>query len=73
MTAQRIYDTVADDFSRVNDLIVKRLEEYERRTAPVLDYYKKVDKSMTINAKGSREEVFERLSGSVENAFKNIR
>ncbi|MDX1816913.1 MAG: octaprenyl diphosphate synthase [Marinobacter sp.] len=25
MTAQRIYDTVADDFSRVNDLIVQRL------------------------------------------------
>jgi len=25
MTAQRIYDTVADDFSRVNDLIIKRL------------------------------------------------
>ena len=23
MTAQRIYDTVADDFSRVNDLIIK--------------------------------------------------
>ncbi len=25
MTAQRIYDTVADDFSRVNDLIINRL------------------------------------------------
>src|SRR5690554_179000 len=25
MTAQRIHDTVADDFSRVNDLIIKRL------------------------------------------------
>ncbi len=25
MTAQRIYDTVADDFSRVNDLIIQRL------------------------------------------------
>ncbi|MEX2476073.1 octaprenyl diphosphate synthase [Marinobacter sp.] len=25
MTAQRIYETVADDFSRVNDLIIKRL------------------------------------------------
>ncbi|AOY88803.1 octaprenyl diphosphate synthase [Marinobacter salinus] len=25
MTAERIYDTVADDFSRVNDLIIKRL------------------------------------------------
>ncbi|RBW48186.1 octaprenyl diphosphate synthase [Marinobacter sp. F3R11] len=25
MTAQRIYDTVADDFKRVNDLIIKRL------------------------------------------------
>ena len=25
MTAQRIYDTVADDFARVNDLIIKRL------------------------------------------------
>lgn len=25
MTAQRIYDTVADDFTRVNDLIIKRL------------------------------------------------
>lgn len=25
MTAKRIYDTVADDFSRVNDLIIKRL------------------------------------------------
>jgi len=63
----------ARSYDKSTDLIVKRLEEYERRTAPVLDYYKKVDKSMTINAKGSREEVFERLSGSVENAFKNIR
>src|SRR5690554_7697304 len=25
MTAQRIHDTVADDFSRVNDLIIQRL------------------------------------------------
>ncbi len=63
----------ARTYDKNTDLIVKRLEEYERRTAPVIDYYQKMDMSITINAKGDREEVFERLAGSVENAFKNIR
>lgn len=63
----------ARSYDRTTDLIIKRLEEYEHRSAPVLDYYQKMDKSITINARGSQEEIFERLSGSVENAFKNIR
>lgn len=60
-------------YDKTTELIVSRLEEYEKRTAPVLDYYQKMDKAMTIRAAGTREDVFERLSGSVENAFKNVR
>jgi len=63
----------ARSYDQTTELIVKRLEEYENRTAPVIDYYHKKDMAITINAKGDSEEIFERLSGSVENAFKNIR
>lgn len=60
-------------YDKTTELIISRLEEYEKRTAPVLDYYQKMDKAMTINASGTTEDVFERLSGSVVNAFKNVR
>jgi adenylate kinase len=60
-------------YDKSTDLIVRRLEEYQNRTEPVIDYYQKMDKVLKINAKGEREEVFERLSQSVENTFKNVR
>ncbi len=60
-------------YDRNTDLIVHRLEEFEKRTVPVIDYYSKIDKTMTIDANGTREEVFERLSASADRAFKHIR
>ncbi|MCF8307768.1 MAG: adenylate kinase [Bacteroidales bacterium] len=63
----------ARSYDKTTELIVSRLEEYQKRTAPVIDYYQKMDKTMTINAQGTREEVFDRLAGSAEKAFRNIR
>lgn len=60
-------------YDRNTDLIVHRLEEFEKRTIPVINYYSKIDKSMTIDANGTRDKVFERLSASADRAFKHIR
>ncbi|MBE02619.1 octaprenyl diphosphate synthase [Marinobacter lutaoensis] len=38
MTAQRIYDTVADDFSRVNDLILQRLSSNVPLVQKIAEY-----------------------------------
>ena len=44
------------------ETIQKRLEVYELQTAPVSDFYKKLDKYATVNGMGSVTEIFERIS-----------
>lgn len=62
----RLYD--AD-----TDIIIHRLEQHEKRSTKVTDYYIKQNKMELVNGVGPEEEVFERLSEVVNEAFKKIR
>ena len=55
------------------EVIIRRLESFQTRTAPVLDYYEKQKNIYNINGIGSEEEVLERLTENLELAFKNAR
>lgn len=53
--------------------IVKRLQEHEQKTVPVIEKYNQIHGVTKIDGRGQFEEVFERLSFEVENGFKNLR
>ncbi len=55
------------------ELIIHRLEEYETKTAPVMELYKKQNKHVIVNALGTNEEIFKSLSDTVESAMKKSR
>ncbi|GAB4280674.1 MAG: hypothetical protein Kow0068_04990 [Marinilabiliales bacterium] len=65
-TEKRIYDGNID-------AIVKRLEEYEKITVPVADYYRKLNKVFTVDGTGTKEEIFDKLSDYIDKAFKQAR
>lgn len=44
------------------DVIMHRMKMYETHTAPVIDYYKKMNKYYTIEGEGSIDEVYEQLA-----------
>ena len=44
------------------ETIQKRLKVYELQTAPVSDFYKKLDKYAAVNGMGGVTEIFERIS-----------
>ncbi len=48
------------------ELIVNRLEQYNQKTIPVLDYYKKQEKYNSIKAEQTTDEVFKLLSEQVD-------
>ncbi|MEA3504439.1 MAG: adenylate kinase [Bacteroidota bacterium] len=60
-------------YDKSTDLIVSRLEEFEQRTLPAINYYKKMDKLISIDGIGTKEEIYSRLSESAEDALKHIR
>ena len=55
------------------EIIIDRLEEYENKTKPVVDYYQKQQKCAIVNGIGSQNEVFDRLSKSIESVFRHVR
>lgn len=52
--------------------IVKRLQEHEEKTMPVIEKYNQMHGIKRINGLGSFDEVFERLSKEIEDVFKKI-
>ena len=52
--------------------IVKRLQEHESKTVPVINKYNYLHGVSKINGMGSFEEVNKRLSEEIENAFKTL-
>jgi adenylate kinase len=48
------------------EIIKKRLEVYEVKTAPVSDFYKNNNKYAAINGMGSVEEIFGRISEVID-------
>ena len=55
------------------DIIIHRLEQYEKRSSKVSEYYTKQNKIKIVNGVGSEESISEDLSQSVSEAFKTIR
>jgi len=55
------------------DTIIRRMEQFNERTLPVLDYYRKQKPIYDIDGIGDKEEVFQRLSDKLELAFRNLR
>lgn len=53
--------------------IVKRLQEHETKTVPVIEKYNQLHGVTKINGMGTFDEVFQRLAFEIENGFKNIR
>jgi adenylate kinase len=48
------------------DKIRNRYDEYNSKTAPLMDYYKKQNKFHSVNGIGTIEEITERLSKTIE-------
>ncbi len=55
------------------ETIVHRLEEHERVCLPVVDYFRKQGKMTVINGEGSPEEVWDRIKGPAEEAWRKAR
>jgi len=52
--------------------IVKRLQEHEQKTAPVINKYKQLHGVAKIDGMGPFDEIFERISAEVEDGFKRM-
>jgi len=63
----------ARSYDMDTDVIVHRLEEYEKITLPALKYYEKMNKVCVIDARGSEKEVYKRVMEKAERALKQIR
>jgi adenylate kinase len=55
------------------ETIVHRLEQHEKVCLPVVDYYRKQGKVTVIDGEGSPEEVWERIKGPAEEAWRKAR
>ena len=55
------------------DIIIHRLEQYEKHSSIVSEYYTKQNKLQVINGVGTEESISDDLSQSVSEAFKTIR
>jgi len=53
--------------------IVKRLQEHEYKTVPVIEKYNQLHGVVKIDGTGSFNEVFKRVSEVVENKFRDLR
>jgi adenylate kinase len=74
MAVKRLSDRAKTDRARTYDttteLVVNRLEQYNDKTMPVLDYYKRQNKFHLVKGEGTQEEVFDRLSEKIDEIFK---
>ena len=55
------------------ETIVHRLEQHEQVCLPVVDYYRKQGKMTVINGEGTTEEVWSRIQGPAEEAWRKAR
>lgn len=48
------------------DIVRRRLEEYERQTAPLSDYYSRRSLLRTVDGRGTPDEVFQRVKSVID-------
>lgn len=53
--------------------IVKRLQEHENKTIPVIENYKQLHEVVTVDGRGTFEEVFQMLSAELESGIRSVR
>ncbi len=63
---RRLYDVSTD-------LILNRLDEYEKKTKPVIEYYKKQTIFFEVDGSGDENQVNERLEDAMIKAVKQLR
>jgi len=63
---RRLYDVSTD-------LILNRLDEYEKKTKPVIEYYKKQTIFFEVDGSGGEDQVNERLEDAMIKAVKQLR
>ncbi|MBW7847797.1 MAG: adenylate kinase [Bacteroidales bacterium] len=63
----------ARPYDMTTDLILNRLEEYEKKTKPVIEYYKKQSVFFEVDGEGSKEEVNTRLQDAIRRGIREIR
>ena len=63
----------ARKYDMSTEIIIDRLEEYEEKTQPVVGYYEKQNKCSRVSGIGTEDEVFDRLSKSIEGLFRHVR
>ncbi len=72
LTARAKTDT-ARVYDMDMDIIIHRLEVYEKFTKPVLDFYEKRNMLQAFDGVGDEDEIFSNISKVIQKAFKNIR
>lgn len=60
-------------YDKSTSRIVKRLQEHEQKTVPVIEKYNQLHGVAKIDGMGNFNEVFEKVSDVVENGFRNLR
>ena len=60
-------------YDRETSTIVHRLEQHEKICLPVVDFYRKQRKVTVINGEGTPEEVWARIEGPAEEAWRKAR
>jgi len=55
------------------DIIIHRLEVFDKQTKPILEYYEKRNLLQTFDGVGNEDEIFDNISEALTKAFKNIR
>lgn len=72
---KRLHERSKTERSRTYDhsmeMILNRLDEYEKKTKPVIEYYKRQNTYFSdVDGAGTKEEVYDRLEETVKKAYK---
>lgn len=59
-------------YDKTTEAIVHRLEEYQKRTSLVENYYKNKEKLYTVDGTGSEDEIFEALCRQIEEIMRTL-
>lgn len=68
----RSHTTRARVYDKQPELIIKRLEDYDKRSPKIVDYYKKQEKYYSVIADGDEDTVFETLCDTIDNALISV-
>ena len=60
-------------YDQNTNTIVRRIEQFDKHTRPVLDFYRNRNIIYDVDGMGTQEKIFQRLSENLDQAFKELR